>query len=288
VYGTGVETLIAQLPEPLLSQRLADLESWRADGRPLPEPLVRVPGRHERTEAQLDELFAKCADGFMPLGDFHKPARQAVREFLPFAVLPPFVEDSPGLAADFWKLHPPIDKASIGEACTAGCLGALAMRPHSPWLGIADTFVRWATGATCHFTSPELEARYGFDAVPPGVVIAVRRWQLARFLFQHGAPPAWPPPPAALDGARQFVEYLLHPQPFLPDYAPDEPLSPATICASLAELHDRVPALRTANTPVNWALLDAVGSLLNRAADQPASSPSVRKTRSRPARRPPA
>jgi len=311
VCNVSAEAIISQLPEPFLSQRLADLEAWQADGRPMPEPLVGVPQRHERTDAQLDELFAKRARGFIVHWEWKTSAEREARSFLPYAILPPVLEASPGLANDFWKLHPPIDKASIGEAWTAGRLGALAMRPHSPWAGIADTFVLWATratdaivaavrlvawwnldfttsGASCHFTAPEIDARYGFDAVPPGIVIAVRRWQLARFLSEHGAPPAWSPPPAALDGARAFVEYLLWPQPFLPDNAPDEPVSPAVICSSLAALLDSVPRLQNAKTPANLALVEAVASLLNRAADQPASSRSVTRKRSRPAHRPPA
>ncbi len=302
VYNTGVEAMIAQLPEPLLSQRLADLDSWRAEGRPVPEPLRRVPGAHERTDAQLDELFAKRARGFaVPWGEWKSAVERAVREFLPYAVLPAFVEASPGLATDFWKLHPPPDRHTPGTAWSAARSSALAMVPLSPWAEIADTFVAWATratdaivsalrsvawwnldfttsGASCHFTARDIDARYGFDAVPPGVVIAVRRWQLARFLSQHGAPVNWDPPDEPIEGARAFVEYLLRPGPRLPEYAPDRPAPAATIWGSLAALMERVPALQAAKTPENTAFVEAVASLLNRAADQPASSRSVKKT----------
>jgi hypothetical protein len=87
------------------------------------------------------------------------------------------------------------------------------------------------------------------------------------------------------------------PQPFVPEHAPDEPLSAATICAALAALRDQVPALRAqvpgprgrgpdveaAKTPVNEAILRGVAELLNQASPP---SPRKRSRRSRSAASP--
>jgi hypothetical protein len=109
---------------------------------------------------------------------------------------------------------------------------------------VASWSLDFATScAACRFKAPELDARYGFEAVPPLVVTAVRRWQLAWFLYEHGAPPAWPSPPAPIEGARLYVEYLLRPQPFLPEHAPGAPTPAGTICAALVSLRGQVPAL---------------------------------------------
>lgn len=301
VYDVPVETLLARLPEPLRVQRLADLGSWRAEHRPIPERLIRVPHRHERTDAQLDELFAKKARGFTIDWEWKAGAERAVRDFLPYAVLPAFLQGSQGLALDFWQVHPPGDFPTIAAG---GGGGGLALLMVSPWLHLVERFVIWATrattaiegamrlvswwtldfttsGAACHFTAPELDACYGFDSVPPMVVIAVRRLQLARFLSQHGAPATWPAPPDPIEGARLYIDYLLRPQPFLPDDAPDAPTPAATICDGLVALRARVPALEAVKTPVNQAILEGVASLLNRAADQPTPPRSTRKPRPR-------
>jgi transcriptional regulator with XRE-family HTH domain len=306
VYNVAVENIIAELPEPLRSQRLIDLEAWRAQARPVPEPLVRVPQRHERTDRELDELFATRARGFTVAWEWKTAIEREARGFLPYAVLPPLVNGASHLAAEFWHLHPPGD---FGQRWTAGAAGALALIPHSPWAAVADRFIGWATratdaivsavrlvswwtldfttsGAHCHFHAADIDARYGFDAVPPRVVAAVRRWQIARFLSEHGAPQNWPPPPDPVEGAREFVEYLLRPQPFLPDHAPAAPLSAGDVCGALAALVQIVPQLKAQPSAVNAALLDGVAALLKSAATGRGPARPAPKSRRRSARRP--
>ena len=305
VYNVSAEIIIAQLPEPLLSQRLADLESWRTEKRPFPRPLLRVPGRHERTDPELDALFAKRARGFVVDWEWKTYAESEARSFLPYAILPPFLESSLSLVSDFWALHP---SEKIGQPWTRGTAGPLALRAGSPWETVTVAFTEWAiratdaivaavrlvswwnldfttSGASCHFSAPDIEARYGFDAVPPRVVAAVRGCQLAQFLSRHGTPRGWPPPPDPIDGARQFVEYLLRPQPFDPEHAPDEPPAAPVIWGSLSALARLVPTLRPDNCQVNAAILNGVAALLNRAAVQSTPSPPGRKQRAKPPKR---
>lgn len=288
IYNTDVSALITMLPEPQRSQRFAELQQWTTDERAIPDPLLRVPKSQERTDAQLDELFAKRARGFTVPWEWKNSCEREVRAFLPFAILPPLVESSPDLLGEFWKLHPLSD---LGESWTADRPGALALVPLAPWGRVVELFVSWATrethaiaaamgllswwtldfatsGASCHFIADDLDVHYGFDMVPPGVVTAVRRWQLAHLLFRRGAPPSWPMPPEPIQAARQFIAYLLRPQPFLPEHAPAEPATAGAVYSHISKLVDLVPALRVPNRQINTQLLEAVASLLNRAVEK--------------------
>jgi len=302
VYGVNPDDLLLVLPEPLRSRRRAEFARWLADGHALPDPLVRVPQRRDRTDAELDVLFAKRSRGFAPDWQWKEACEREARGFLPFAVLPPFVESSLGLLDDFWRIHARKDwpRSWVSDG------GALALVPLSPWLKITDLFVSWAvreteaivsalglvswwtldfttSAAACHFAAPDSEAKYAFDGIPPTIVAAVRRWQLARFLSEHGAPANVPPPPQPVEGAREFLHYLLQPRPFLPDAGPDAPPPAPVIYTSLSRILSAVPALRAADDQVNSGFVAAVASLLNRAAHTP--QPGTRRP---PASKPPA
>jgi transcriptional regulator with XRE-family HTH domain len=247
VYDTDVSDIIDRLPEPVRSRRSMELQDWLAAGRDIPERLRRLPTIQDRSDAELDGLFARRARGFEVHWEWKISCEREARHFLPFAILPPFIEGSPDLADEFWKLHP---RRDFGRSWMAGKGRELALLAQSPWGTITNSFVEWATrettpiiaavglldwwtldfttsGGSCHFKAPDVEASYGFDCVPLAVVISVRRWQLARLLYPHGAPHDWPAPPAPIEGAIEFVDYLLRPQPFLPEHASDEPLKAA-------------------------------------------------------------
>lgn len=303
VYGTDAASIIAKLPEPLRSERLAQLQEWIAQARPIPVPPDRYDRKTDRTDDQLDDLYAERSRGFRPDYQWKHECEREVRAFLPFAALPPFLESLLGFLDEFWRLHVRKDWPRSWGA--AGTPAALSLAPLSPWLKITDVFVAWAvreteaivsavgllswwtldfntSGASCHFAAPALEARFGFDGVPPSVVIAVRRWQLAQLLSRHGAPDNLPPPPQPTEGVRDFLRYLLAPRPFLPDASPDAPPPAAAVCTSLSRLVSAVPALRAADDQVNAELVASVASFLNRAAEPTAPTPRRRRTRRSP------
>jgi transcriptional regulator with XRE-family HTH domain len=284
VYNMGILDIIAHLPGAARADRARELIQWQADQRGMPEPIARLPGKRQRSDNELDELFAARAHGFTVDWQWKMECEREARGFLPFAVLLPLTERSAELIRRFWAVH----QAPIPTASYSAVGGALGLVAESPWNGITDSYVAWASreteaiteavgavswwtldfktsGASCHFADPAVDARYGFDQVPPGVVIAVRRWQLARLLSAGGAPAGLPPLPRPIDGARQFVQYLLRPRPFDPEHAP-EPLSAAVVCTSLAKLAELAPALCAKSDDLNLPLLEAVASLINRAA----------------------
>lgn len=308
IYAVRPEDLIAQSPPDLRKRLSAQLDAWRREKHPEPQPLRILLSVMRRVQQDMeDELRTRVEDTSFPV-NFESEYMSISCAGAAWATVVPFLQahaDAAELIAAFSAEYASLVEDCLGAASYVG-------RRTAEWNTLADEFHRWLLYArglgvdlirlihrwsidvtpihesgfrlTCSFADAKLEAHFGLTMVPLAIVRAVRWRELAQLLFHAGLssriPDASEPPPV-IEAVLDTLVHVIEPEVPLPITLGYYEAGP--IIARFNELLARVPALRHEPTATAAGEVAPIAQFLNRLSPAPDQVANAR----RPAEKPP-